>query len=114
VRRSLLSLLDTALPAEERAAVQAILDRYAREQGVQFHALRTREAGARRFVSVHVLVPGRWTVQRGHALLEAIERDTRTALSDTTIFTHLESLVDPASWADTALDRDGPPSEVAV
>lgn len=114
MRCSLLSLLDTALPAEERAAVQAILDRYAREQGVQFHALRTREAGARRFVSVHVLVPGRWTVQRGHALLEAIERDTRTALSDTTIFTHLESLVDPASWADTALDRDGPPSEVAV
>lgn len=104
VRRSMLGLLDTALPAAERARVGAILGRYERE-GIQFHALRTRESGARRFMSVHVLVPGRWTVQRGHALLEAIERDIREAVPGLTVFTHLESLDDPASWDDTALDR---------
>lgn len=105
VRRSLLGLLDTALPNTEREEVQTILDRYARNQGVQFHALRTREAGSRRFVSVHVLVPGNWTVQRGHALLEAVERDIRSTVAGVTVFTHLESLDDPASWADTTLDR---------
>ena len=106
LRRSALGLLNTALPAGERGALAAIFDRYAREMGVQFHALRTREAGARRFASVHVLVPGGWTVQRGHALLERVEREIRAALPGVTVFTHLESLDDPASWDDTTFDRD--------
>jgi len=105
VRRSALGLLDTALPPAERAAIEAILSRYAQERGIQWHALRTRQAGRRRFVSVHILVPGNWTVHEGHALLEAIEADIRAALPTTTVFTHLESLDDPASWLDTALDR---------
>jgi cation diffusion facilitator family transporter len=105
VRRSLLGLLDTALPEAERRVVATVLERYQREAGIQAHALRTREAGARRFVSVHILVPGSWTVHQGHQLLEAIEHDIREALPNTTVFTHLESLDDPASFADTALDR---------
>lgn len=104
VRRSALGLLDTALPEAERAAVQQVLDHYAQSH-VQFHALRTRQAGARRFVSLHVLVPGNWTVQHGHQLLERIEYDMRAALPQVTVFTHLEPLNDPASWQDTTLDR---------
>jgi divalent metal cation (Fe/Co/Zn/Cd) transporter len=73
---------------------------------VQFHALRTRSAGARAFVSVHVLVPGDWTVQRGHDLVERVEHDLRATLQHATVFTHLEPLEDPASFADTQLDRD--------
>ena len=72
---------------------------------MQFHALRTRQSGARKFVSVHVLVPGDWTVHRGHELLERIEADIRQALPQTTVFTHLESLDDPASWDDQKLER---------
>jgi cation diffusion facilitator family transporter len=105
VRRSALGLLDTALPDEERAAVQAVLARYA-PQGIQAHAVRTRQSGARRFVSMHILVPGDWTVRRGHRLLEAIERDIRATLPLVTVFTHLEPLDDPASWEDIALDRE--------
>lgn len=108
VRRSMLGLLDTALPAAELEVVTAILDRYRRGEGIDTHALRTRSAGARRFVEVHVLVPGDWTVQRGHRLLEAIERDIRAELPMTTVLTHLESLDDPASWDDTGLDRLSP------
>ena len=112
VRRSVRGLMDTALAGDEQALVQAVLDRY-RQHGVQFHALRTRQAGARRFVSLHVLVPGRWTVQRGHQLLERIEADIRHSLANVTVFTHLESLDDPASWQDTAIDRpeSGAPAE---
>jgi cation diffusion facilitator family transporter len=105
VRRSIGGLMDTALPAEDVAAVRKVLDRYGAE-GVQFHALRTRQAGARKFVSTHVLVPGEWTVQRGHQLLERIEADIRQALPDATVFTHLESLDDPASWDDETLERE--------
>jgi cation diffusion facilitator family transporter len=104
VRRSVLGLMDTALSAEDRAIVNATLERYGAE-GAHFHALRTRQAGARRFVSFHVLVPGAWTVHRGHELLERIEAEIRRDLPDTTVFTHLESLEDPASWADVALER---------
>jgi divalent metal cation (Fe/Co/Zn/Cd) transporter len=67
--------------------------------------VRTRQSGARRFVSLHVLVPPQWTVQHGHKLLERIERDIRGVLPNATVFTHLEPLGDPASWQDTTLDR---------
>lgn len=103
--RSALGLLDTALPRAERAQVQRILDGYCGREGIAYHALRTRQAGARRFVSVHILVPGNWTVQRGHGILERIEHDLRDALPGSTIFTHLEPIDDPASFADQQLDR---------
>jgi cation diffusion facilitator family transporter len=106
VRTSVLGLMDTALPPDEREAVRRALEPHL-AQGVQYHALRTRQAGARRFVSLHVLVPGQWTVQHGHELLERIEGDIRAALQNVTIFTHLESLDDPRSWDDITLDRAG-------
>jgi cation diffusion facilitator family transporter len=104
VQRSALGLMDSALPPEERDAVLTILEKY-QNQGIQHHALRTRQAAARRFVSVHVLVPGSWTVQQGHKLLEQLEADLREALSDVTVFTHMEPVEDPISVQDTELDR---------
>ncbi len=105
MRRSALGLLDSAIPQAERDQVVAIMARYA-PQGVQFHSLRTRQAGQRRFISVHVLVPGKWTGQRGHNILEQIERDIRQTLSGpTTILTHLEPVEDPVSMEDMAIDR---------
>jgi cation diffusion facilitator family transporter len=104
MRRSALGLLDTALPAEEQAVVRKALEPYERS-GLQFHALRSRQAGARRFVSMHVLVPGSWTVDHGHAVLEQIEDDIRKVLPSVTVFTHLEPLDDPRSWQDLTLDR---------
>jgi len=104
VRRSIAGLMDSALPVEEQRTLQATLAQYA-DAGVQFHALRTHQAGARRFVSLHVLVPGGWTVQRGHHLLERIEADIRGSLPRAIVLTHLESIEDPASWEDIELDR---------
>jgi divalent metal cation (Fe/Co/Zn/Cd) transporter len=104
IRQSVSGLMDSALPPDRQADLRAVLDRY-RTDGVQFHALRTRQAGARSFVSVHVLVPGEWTVHRGHQLLERIEADIRATLPNATVFTHLESLDDPASFDDQKLDR---------
>lgn len=104
VQRSLNGLLDPALSNIERAVITGILDGYGK-QGVTYHALRTRQAGARRFISVHILVPGEWTVQRGHGMLEQIEQDLRGSFANTTIFTHLEPVEDPISFRDQTLDR---------
>jgi cation diffusion facilitator family transporter len=114
VRMSALGLMDTSLSTDEQNLVRNALKRYM-QNGVQYHALRTRQSGSRRFVSVHIIVPGRWTVQRGHRLLESIEADIRHALPGVTVFTHLESLNDPASWDDTDLDRpETPPSNIKL
>lgn len=104
VRTSALGLMDTALPLDEQNTVRKTLDQFA-QLGIQFHALRTRQAGVRRFVSLHVLVPGGWTVHQGHRMLERIEEEIRKALPNATVFTHLESLEDPSSWDDMTLDR---------
>jgi len=109
VRISALGLMDTALSNEELKKLQKVLERYT-HNGIEYHALRTRQSGSRQFVSFHVLVPGKWTVQRGHRLLENIEADIRHAIPNVTVFTHLESLNDPASWDDTNLDRPETPS----
>lgn len=104
VRRSIGGLMDTALSAEDVSKVRKAFEAY-EKNGVQFHALRTRQSGMRKFISVHVLVPGEWTVHRGHELLECIEEDIRLAVPETVVFTHLESLDDPASWEDQTLER---------
>ena len=104
-------LLDRALPPEEMKKISGVLSRY-EEKDIRFHALRTRASGQRRFVSMHVLVPGRWTVQRGHDLSEKLEAELAEALrGNTTFFIHIEPSEDPASFADQSLDRerlDGP------
>ena len=96
VRRSVSGLMDVALSAEELGLIQKALAPY-RQDGLEFHELRTRRAGASRFVTLHVLVPGDWTVQRGHQLLERLEEDIRRSLPDAVMFTHLEPRSDPAS-----------------
>jgi cation diffusion facilitator family transporter len=104
LRRSMLGLLDTALPEDTRRKITAILEARAAE-GVRYHALRTRQAGARRFISFHILVPGEWSVQKGHDLLEQIEEEVRAAVPHSSIDTHLEPIEDPVSWQDLRLER---------
>jgi divalent metal cation (Fe/Co/Zn/Cd) transporter len=105
MRRSALGLMDTAISSEKQENIKSVLDRYAEQKGIEYHALRTRRAAARSFVSVHILVPGEWTVHEGHQLLEEIEADIRRDVPGAIVFTHLESLDDPASWYDVELDR---------
>lgn len=105
VRDSVLGLMDTALSVDDLQTLKDALASHM-QNGVQYHALRTRQSGARKFASMHILVPDVWTVKRGHHLLEEIESDIRRALPGITVFTHLEPLGDPASWQDTKLDRE--------
>ncbi len=105
MQRSVSGLMDVALPDQEQRVIRNVLQSHLAD-GVQFHALRTRQSGSRRFASMHVLVPGAWTVQRGHELLEEIEAQVRAAVPSITVTTHLEPLEDPCSWEDLTLDRE--------
>ncbi|MCP9850995.1 cation diffusion facilitator family transporter [Cyanobium sp. Morenito 9A2] len=92
-------LLDRALPDGEQLKLEALLAERTGD-AIAFHALRTRVAGSRRFVSFHVLVPGHWSVQQGHDLCEELERDIAVLLPRSHVFTHLEPIEDPVSWDD--------------
>ena len=104
LHRSASGLMDEAIPQEQIEAIEAVLNNY-RRQGMDFHALRTRQAGRQAFISVHVLVPGDWTVQHGHDLLEQIEAEIRAAVPFSNLTTHLEPIEDPLSLSDWELDR---------
>ena len=104
MRRSTAGLMDASLPKEELERIEAVLQGY-RAQGLDFHALRTRQAGTRSFITLHVLVPGRWTVQEAHDWSERIEGDLRRVVAHGHITTHLEPIEDPVSQLDRDLDH---------
>ncbi|MDX9991981.1 MAG: cation diffusion facilitator family transporter [Anaerolineales bacterium] len=104
IRRSVEGLMDASLPDAELKQIEAVLDSY-RRKGFGFHALLTRRGAARRFISVHVLVPGEMTVHDAHHLAEEIESDIRQAVPDSVVITHLEPLDDEISLEDIAIDR---------
>jgi cation diffusion facilitator family transporter len=119
IRRSAQGLMDRALPADDLEAIRSVLGQHT-SADTQFHGIRTRQAGRRSFMSVHCLVPGAWTVQRSHDLVERVEADLRGAVPNLTVVTHIEPLEDPRSFADIDLDPtavppsarpgDGPPA----
>jgi len=104
LHRSAAGLMDVSIPGEQLTSVETVLAGY-REQGLDFHALRTRQAGTRAFISLHVLVPGAWSVQHGHDILECIENDIRSVVPNAHVITHLEPIEDPVSLHDEVLDR---------
>ncbi len=105
IRRSVDGLMDASLLPEEMQAVEDVLDKYRQKHEIDFHALRTRQAGSRHFITVHVLVPGAWTVHDAHHIAEDIEADIRAVVQNSVAFTHLEPIEDEISHQDICLDR---------
>ena len=105
VRRSFRGILDQALEGADLGAIERIFAEYRRRHGVEFHALRTRQAGSRRFISFHLLVPDEWTVARAHGLSEEIEERIRELLENAIFLTHIEPISQPASYDDEKLER---------
>jgi cation diffusion facilitator family transporter len=104
VRESMGGLMDSRLPPSELEAIRVALGEYASE-GIQFHALRTRRAAAMKFATVHMLMPGAWTIAHGHSMAERVEKDLRSAVPGLIVVTHLEPEEDLASWRDVKLER---------
>ena len=105
MRRSVRGLLDPAISTQDQSELTKLFQEYSRRYGVSFHAVRTRQAGARRFVSFHLLVPDAWTVAQAHRLSEEIEARMRSMVANAAVFTHIEPISDPASYDDEGLDR---------
>jgi cation diffusion facilitator family transporter len=105
MRRSFSGLLDAAIPEAERADIEKIFAEYRRRYGIEFHALLTRQAGAQRFVSFHMLLPDTWTVADAHRLSEEIEERIRSLVPNAITLTHMEPISQRASYDDIKLNR---------
>ena len=105
MRRSVSGLLDASISQLDQREITKLFSEYSRRYGISFHALRTRQAGARRFITFHILVPDAWTVAHAHRLSEEIESRVRSMVPNSAVETHIEPISDPASYDDQSLDR---------
>lgn len=97
IAESTSGLMDVALPDEEVAQIEGVLDGF-RSPEVEFHDVRTRTSGHLRFLQLHMLVPGDWSVHRGHDLVEEVEEGLRGTFEDLLVTVHLEPIEDPRSY----------------
>ena len=106
MRRSAMGLMDTSIPDEEEEHIKEIIRKYKKEK-IDYHAMKTRQAGQRKFISFHLLVPDEWTIKKGHDFSEKIEMEIRKLFpgSPVTVFTHIEPAGDPVSHKDIHIDR---------
>lgn len=105
LKRSASGLLDASIPEDEQQKVTNYLETLSKKQ-IEYHSLMTRQAGQRRFISMHLLVPGAWTVQQGHDYCEEIENHIENMFEvPVTVSTHLEPVEDPISMNDIGIDR---------
>lgn len=104
MKKSIMGFMDVAIPLKDQEIINKILNKYC-QKNIKYHGLKSRQSGYRCFVSLHVLVPGSWNVQKGHNLLENIEKDIKSEIPNITVFTHLEPVEDKKSWNDEGIDK---------
>ena len=102
IHESVAGLMDAAPDAELLARVESVLEQHRNPGVIDFHAVRVREAGNRRFMDLHVLVPGAWNVKEGHDFTESLIDDLVAADPDLRVSAHLEPIEDPKSYEDVA------------
>ncbi len=103
--RSARELMDATIPEDELVKVTGYLDSLSKRE-IAYHSLQTRMSGQRRFISMHLLVPGEWSVKRGHDCADEVEESIIAMFREpVTVSTHIEPVEDPASMRDIGIDR---------
>jgi len=90
LRQAVMHLLDTALPEEEEAMINHVLNSFA-HRFINAHRLRTRRAGKRRYIDLHLVVRDDMTVEEAHRLCDEIEQGIRQVLPNADVTIHVES-----------------------
>lgn len=105
IKRSANGLMDVSMTEDEIKLVNDYLDSVKTNE-IDYHSLMSRQAGQRKFISFHLLVPGSWTVKQGHDLADRIEENIEDLFPELiTVTTHIEPIEDPANLHDIGIDR---------
>lgn len=100
IRSSVDGLMDGSLPEQTNIELLEVLDRFREPGRIEFHAVRTRQAGNRQFMEFHILVPAAWSVRRGHDMTEDVIDALIEVVPGVRVSAHLEPIEDPRSYAD--------------
>lgn len=103
ISESAAGLMDVSLSPEDNSRLHAILDAHTEKGRIEFHSVRTRESAARQFMEMHMLVPGDWTVSRGHDAMEDLIEKIAAEFPAMRVTGHLEPIADPRSYEDMHL-----------
>ncbi len=82
-------LMDRPFSQEEQEITLGVLERF-RGRILGYHDLRTRRAGPRRFVQVHVVLPPDMALRDAHEIADEIEAALCAALPDCDPIVHLD------------------------
>lgn len=105
ISRSASGLMDASIPQDEIKEITDYFDSL-KSKHIDYHSLLTRQAGHRKFISFHLLVPGDWSVKKGHDFAEEIEQRIENMFDESvTVTTHIEPIEDPLSMNDIKIDR---------
>jgi cation diffusion facilitator family transporter len=99
--KALIPLLDVALPPEEEAIIKEAIDSVSLDSLVNFHQLRTRKAGAERYVDMHLVFPRNLSFAAVHDMCDRIENEIELRLNHVHVLVHAE----PCEDADCELCR---------
>lgn len=91
IKRSTLGFMDTAIDRKDVSIIKQILDKYS-SKDVKFHSLRTRQAATKKFMSIHALVPEKWSMQKSHQLVKNMEEEIEQNVQNITVLTRLETI----------------------
>ena len=90
VARSWRALVDEALPEEDLAAIREAIVAFSSREVVGYHQLRTRSAGARRYVDLHVQFRAGTTLERAHQTAHELQAEIAGRLDGADVLIHLE------------------------
>lgn len=99
IMQSVAGLMDRSLPLEENERIADLLRARVTDE-VGFHGLQTRAVGAVPAISFHVTVPGAWSVQQAHDLVEDVEQEVRDQVERAMVTTHIEPREDSRAYGD--------------
>jgi len=108
LRRATAGLMDEQ-DAEDDRLLRSILDAHASRDGPEpricsYHKLRHRHSGRYHWVDFHIMVPARWTIDRGHQVASALEYEIERALGQGNATAHVEPCADE-TCADCGIQR---------
>ena len=94
------------MPSAEQEQIRSVIQSHL-PPGATFHALRTRQAGARRFAEFHLLVEGDLSVRAAHQLGNGVEAALSEALPGIEVVIHIEPVDEQESWEPEILKQLG-------
>lgn len=89
VGHSVQGLMDVAVEADDLAEIERVVEEN-RDGALEFHDLKTREAGRARFIEFHLVVPSEMTVEAAHRICDRIEHALEKTLPGAQVTIHVE------------------------